>query len=94
MGKSSQFRPTDRRLEATYSLAQTCEHLGIGKTQVAELIRYGVQYGRNLHPTKGGLWPTYKLSHKNRRVTIEAIERHIKHQVRVHGEAMIMEGAA
>ena len=48
--------------------------------------RPGQEYGVRLHPTRGGLWPTFKAGHKCRRITLAAIERHKRHRAKLHGE--------
>lgn len=65
-------------LEPTYSTQETRAYLGCGKTQVFELIKLGERY-KGCHPTRGGLYPTFKASHKNRRVPLSAIEQHTRH---------------
>lgn len=74
------------RLEPTFSIKETGQHLGLGDRAVRELIALGLEHGARLHPTRGGLWPTFKAGHKSRRVTLAAIERHKRHQARLHGE--------
>lgn len=74
-------------LEATYSPAEVGAYLGIGPTMVAKLIGLGVRHGEALHPRCGGLWPTFKVSHKCRRIPRSAIERHLAHMARAHGGA-------
>lgn len=71
-------------LEPTYSLLEVGARLGCGVWQVNELVQLGKDYGENLHPTRGGLWPTFKPSHKSRRVPLSAIQRHEQHMARVH----------
>lgn len=73
-------------LEETFSLAETARHLGCGRTAVAELVKLGKEYKAKLHPTRGGLWPTFKVSWKNRRVPLSAIDRHKQHMARLAGE--------
>lgn len=73
-------------LEPTFSLGQTAQHLGCGRTAVSELVALGKAYKSKLHPTRGGLWPTFKISHKNRRVPLSAIDRHKRHMARLAGE--------
>lgn len=71
-------------LEPTYSLAEVAEHFGCSKDQVLKLVQFGVVHGPKLHPTRGGLYPTFKPSHKSRRIPLSAIERHKAHMARVH----------
>lgn len=73
-------------LEETFSLGETAKHLGCGRTAVAALVNLGKEYKDKLHPTRGGLWPTFKVSHKNRRVPLSAIERHKRHMAKLSGE--------
>ncbi len=75
-------------LEETFSLAEAAKHLGCGRTAVAELVKLGKVYRAKLHPSRGGLWPTFKVSHKNRRVPLSAIDRHKQHMARIAGEPL------
>lgn len=70
-------------LEPMYSPAQVAEHFGVSVRYVRKLVELGARYGAELHPTRGGLWPTERLSHKVRRIPLSAIERHKAHQARV-----------
>lgn len=74
-------------LEPTYSLAEVAEHFGQSKRQIAELVELGRRHGQALHPSRGGLYPTFKPSHKSRRIPLSAIERHKRHMARVHDGA-------
>lgn len=74
-------------LEPTYSVDETAQHLGCTRWQVHELIALGTKHGERLHPRRGGLYPTFKTSHRNRRVPLTAIERHKQHMERVHDAA-------
>lgn len=74
------------RLEPTFSIKETGLHLGLGDRAVRDLVALGQEYGVRLHPTRGGLWPTFKAGHKCRRITLAAIERHKRHQAKLHGE--------
>lgn len=58
-------------LEPTYSREEVAEHFGCDISQVDRLIRMGRR-----KPYRGGLWPTFKVSHKCRRIPLSAIERH------------------
>ncbi len=69
-------------LEPTYSPEQVAEHFGVTVRQVRKLVALGQQYRSKLHPTRGGLWPTFRPSHKVRRITLTAIERHKRHMER------------
>jgi hypothetical protein len=71
-------------LEPTYSLEETAERFGCTVWQVNELVQLGKKHGAKLHATRGGLWPTFKPSHKCRRVPLSAIQRHEAHMARVH----------
>lgn len=75
-------------LEVTFSLKETAAHLGCGRTVVSELVRLGKAYKEQLHPTRGGLWPTFKVTHKNRRVPLSAIDRHKRHMAKVTGDPL------
>ena len=84
--KRPDLRPSALALEPTFSPEETGAHLGIGATATAELIALGKQFGRELHPTRGGLFPTF-LSGKHRRIPLSAIDRHKRHIARANGEA-------
>jgi hypothetical protein len=84
--KRPDLRPSALALEPTFSPEETGAHLGVGATATAELIALGKQFGRELHPTRGGLWPTF-LSGKHRRIPLSAIDRHKRHIARINGEA-------
>ena len=71
-------------LEPTFSPAEVGDHLGISHTAMQELIAFGVKYGKSLHPTRGGLYPTYKGA-KLRRIPLSAIDRHKRHMARLDG---------
>jgi transposase len=71
-------------LEPTYSLEEVATHFGLSKRKIAELVELGRRHGQALHPTRGGLYPTFKPSHKSRRIPLSAIERHKRHMARVH----------
>lgn len=75
-------------LEPTFSLEETANHLGCGRTTVAALVKLGKCYKAKLHPQRGGLWPTFKVSHKIRRVPLSAIDRHKQHMARLAGEPL------
>jgi hypothetical protein len=63
-------------LEPTYSVDEVATRWGCGVWAVHQLVKYGRRYGAKLHPTRGGLWPTFKPLHKSRRIPLSAIERH------------------
>lgn len=71
-------------LEPTYSLEEAASHFGQSKRQMADLVELGRRHGIALHPTRGGFYPTFKPSHKSRRIPLSAIERHKRHMARVH----------
>lgn len=71
-------------LEPTYSIEEVAAHLGCKIWQVNQLVRLGLVHGQALHPTRGGLYPTFKPSHKSRRIPLSAIERHLRHMAKVH----------
>jgi hypothetical protein len=73
-------------LEPTFSPGEVGEFLGLKRTAVFGLIRLGRQY-RGLHPTRGGLYPTFHPTHKTRRIPRSAIERHLRHMARLAGES-------
>ncbi len=73
-----------KALEQTFSTDEVRAHLGCGKTQLFELIKLGRRH-KGCHPTRGGLYPTFRASFKSRRVPLSAIERHKQHMARVHG---------
>lgn len=75
-------------LEVTFSLNDTAKHLGCGRTTVSDLVKLGKTYKEKLHPMRGGLWPTFKVSHKNRRVPLSAIDRHKRHMAKLAGEPL------
>ena len=69
-------------LEPTYSPAEVAAHFGCSVWQVMQLVRLGRVHGAALHPLRGGLWPTIKVSHKCRRIPLSAVERHARHMER------------
>ena len=73
------------QLEPTFSPDEVGAHLGLCPRAVAELISFGLTYGNKLHPTRGGLYPTFKGA-KLRRIPLSAIDRHKRHMARVNGE--------
>lgn len=85
----SRFQESARfaEIEPMLSLAQVRERLGCGITRMHELINLGLRH-QGLHPTLGGLWPTFKLSHKCRRVPLGAIVRHEEHMLRLEVDGM------
>lgn len=85
--KRPDLRPCGLALEPTFSPAEVGAHLGLGITQMAELIGFGKSYGAKLHPMRGGLHPTF-LSGKHRRIPLSAIDRHKRHIARLAGESV------
>lgn len=71
-------------LEPTYSVDEVADHFGQGKWQIQELVKLARIHGQSLHPTRGGLFGTFKPSYKARRIPRSAIERHKRHMARVH----------
>jgi uncharacterized ferritin-like protein (DUF455 family) len=66
-------------LEPTYSIEELADHWDLGKRAITKLVKLGRDYGARLHPVHGGLWPTFKPTHKSRRIPLSAIERHLRH---------------
>jgi hypothetical protein len=62
--------------EPTYSVAEVALRWGCGVWAVHQLVRLGRTHGKQLHPRRGGLWPTFKALHKGRQIPLSAIERH------------------
>ena len=79
------LKPSGLALEPTFSLEEVGDHLGIEHSALAELVAFGRKYGAKLHPTRGGLYPTFR-GPKHRRVPLSALDRHKRHMARVHGE--------
>lgn len=88
MKRRVDMRQAAEPLEATYSTAEVMAHLGIKRRKLDELLSLGRTFGRALHPTKGGLHPCFRVSHKNVRVTATAIEAHKRHMERLDVDAM------
>jgi hypothetical protein len=84
--KAKPVQPTKDVLESTCSMAEARAHMGIGETQLHALIFLGKKFC-GLHPLKGGIYPTFKLSHKNRRIPISAIQQHEQHKLRLEMDA-------
>jgi len=78
------FARANLSLEPTFSPEEVGKHLGLGATAVQELVNYGLKYKAHLHPTRGGLYPTFKGA-KLRRIPLSAIERHKRHMARLDG---------
>lgn len=70
------------KLEATHSRADVMEFLGCGPTKLHELMQQGRRF-RGVHPTKGGLFPIFRVSHKCIRIPQSAIDRHLAHMDRL-----------
>ncbi len=75
--------PAAGLLERTVSIEEAAEHLGCGRWQLHKLLQYGDRYGRALHPWRGGIFGSFKVSHKCRRITVAAIEAHKRHMTRL-----------
>jgi len=71
-------------LEPTYSVEEVAQHFGCTRWQINALVQLGLKHGQTLHTKRGGLYPTFKPSHKSRRIPLSAIERHKRHMARVH----------
>ena len=84
--KRVDLRRATVELEPTFSPAQIGAHLGLGHNAVAELVAFGRKYGAKLHPTRGGLYPTFKGA-KLRRIPLSALDRHKRHMARINGDA-------
>lgn len=82
-------------LEPTFSPDEVAQRFGCTVWQVNKLVQLGKRHGARLHPINGGLYPTFKPSHKSRRIPLSAIERHERHMARVHdGVELEHRGAA
>lgn len=64
--------PAVQPLEATYSVAEVAAHFGCTAWQVHKLIAQGAR-NKGRGP---GLYPTFRVSHKSRRIPASAIEAH------------------
>jgi len=62
---------------------------GVSRWEIYQLIRLGTEHGARLHPERGGLFPTVKLSHKVRRIPLEAVERHLRFMARPRGRVSV-----
>jgi hypothetical protein len=69
-------------LRPTISRAEAMAHLGIQKSKLHELMTLGRRF-RGVHPLRGGLWPWYRVTHKNVRLEEAAITRHLEHVQRL-----------
>ena len=87
MRRRVDMRQAAAPLEPTYSTAEVMAHLGCQRTKLDELLALGRRF-KGCHPLKGGLFPTFKVSHKNVRVTRTAIETHLAHMARLDSDAM------
>jgi hypothetical protein len=85
--RAVEMKPSGRALEATFSREETMQHLGCKKSKLHELCALGRKF-HGCHPIKGGLWPTFPVSHKNLRIPEGAIERHRNHMMRLRDDAM------
>ena len=85
MKRRVDLKPPATHLEPTYSVDEVAAHLGLSRRAIFSLLSIGRRH-RGCHPIRGGLWPTFKPSHKIRRIPLSAIQRHKRHLSRVHGE--------
>jgi hypothetical protein len=85
--KRYDMAPAREQLEPTYSVQEVAEHFGCSEWQVHQLITLGRLHKQRLHPTRGGLYPTFRVSHKCRRIPRSAIERHKRHMDSLSVEA-------
>lgn len=69
-------------LDPTYSPAEVAAAWGLSLRTIEELVRLG-RVHRGLHPTRGGLWPTYRPTHRSRRIPAAAMARHLAHMERL-----------
>lgn len=69
-------------LEVTYSTAAVSRHLGVCARKVTQLIAFGERF-QGVHPTRGGLYPTFLATPRARRIPLSAIERHKAHLKRL-----------
>lgn len=74
-------------LEPTYSRAQVMEHFGCGSTALHELMVLGRKF-KGCHPLRGGLYPVFRVTHKNVRIPLGAIRRHLAHMERLATDTM------
>jgi hypothetical protein len=64
-------------------------HLGLKRTKLHQLLQLGREF-KGVHPLQGGLFPSFKVSHKVRRITASAIERHLAHMERLETEPLFL----
>jgi len=74
-------------LDPTYSAAEVGAHLGLSRSEIHRLRVLGEQFGRELHPSRGGLWPSFHAGSRRRRYPLAAIERHKQHHERLDHDA-------
>ncbi len=74
-------------LEVTYSTAAVKRHFGIGKTKLHELLALGRKF-KGCHPLRGGLYPTFLVTPRSRRIPLGAIEQHKAHLQRLESDAI------
>lgn len=82
MKRRIDMRQAPAPLERTFSTAEVMAYLGCQRTKLDELLALGRRF-KGHHPLKGGLFPTFKVSHKNVRVTEAAIAGHLRHMRRL-----------
>lgn len=87
MRRRVDLRPGRAQLEATFSRAEVMAYLGIQKSKLGELVQLGRRF-HGVHPTKGGLWPVFRPSHKVVRIPQSAIERHLEHMERMRSDPL------
>lgn len=87
--KRPSFGPPATPLEDTFSPEQVAAHFGCTVRQVHRLIELGRR-----KPYAGGLAPTFKVSHKARRIPRSAIERHKSWMDRQGAASATQEAAA
>ncbi len=74
-------------LEETFSAAQVGAHLGLSRSAVDLLRIEGATWGRDLHPSRGGLWPSFRTGERRRRFSAAAVEAHKRHLARLDTDA-------
>lgn len=80
-------RSSGPALEPTYSRAEVMAHLGVQKSKLWDLCELGRRH-RGCHPTKGGIYPVFRVSHCVLRIPAGAIERHKSHMMRLQEDEM------
>lgn len=75
------------QLETTYSADEVGAHLGITRGTVWALQVLGENFGHELHPSRGGLWGSFKTGHRTRRFPASSVEAHKAHLLRLEHDA-------